>query len=198
MADGIDAGDDEVGVDDGASTVSMTPSAADAFHKNSNWATDPGKFQFYMVFVVSERTGLPAKCDLCSCLSSDPSPLPGSHPRDKHGGCVPWNRYKAVPKKMCRRVRSKLCLVCVLVFKECRLEIYVSPPPRAVLLSGCVCVCVCVCLCARAVMVLLTQVGRIVFSRFVFELNTRANDFCLTKIKINSGPNLFVLKYFQI
>ena len=130
--------ENEEDVPDGASTVSMTPTVADTFHNCSLWCTDSGKIQFYMVFVVSEKTGQPGICDLCNCASSDPSPLPSAHPRDKYKGCRPWGRYKANPKKLHRRIRSKLCLICIQVFKECRLEICLFPYRRIVLLVMCV------------------------------------------------------------
>ena len=120
---------DTLGDEDAAangSTFSMTESLADTFHGNSLWCNEKGKFEFCYIFVVNERNGTCCRCDLCSCLSTDLSPLPAAHARDKYKGCRPWNRYATNKIKLTRRTRSKLCLICVMNFRECRLGIYLS------------------------------------------------------------------------
>ena len=133
--DGSTLGDEDAA--DNGSTVSMTESLADTFHGNSLWCNEKETFEFYQIFVVNERNGQSCRCDLCSCLSADVSPLPAAHARDKYKGCRPWNRYATNKIKLTRRVRSKLCLICVMNFRECRLGIYLCFR----LLKSCVACC---------------------------------------------------------
>ena len=111
-----EAADDDGG-DDASSVVSTTPSLANEFHGNEKKCAEKGKWQHYMIFVVDARNRDPYKCHLCVGFSNEAGPIPNAHARDKHGGCRPWFRYKRWPKKLEKRVRLKLCLICVMVFR---------------------------------------------------------------------------------